>query len=256
MNIMQHFNRTNTPNYIIYRLKGGEWAAFVNKLTKDVRLCYIDNSDLHKHSTARKISPSEYLEKYILPDEPSIVSGDFGEILSFFAVIENYANKGFTLIYPRKWRWKENRNKPAPGTDAVMFHITNPRKHSSEDFVVSVESKMKAVNSAEHRIQTAIDHAAKDKLSRLAKTLIWLEEKHARHGSEEQRKIVERFTDPATYGTFKKFHKAIAILDSTLETSEISKAFTNPEGVTVIVFSVEDLKKAYEDTRNNVLKSI
>ena len=68
--------------------------------------------------------------------------------------------------------------------------------------------------------------------------------------------LVERYKDPATYGSYQKTHKAIAILDSNLEVDETSKAITNGQGVSVIVFSIEDLKKAYEDTRINILKSV
>jgi len=145
MEIIKHFDRTNTADYIIYHLKIKEWSDFVNKFKDEMRLCYIANNELHRLCTKGNISASEFLEKYILPDEPTVMSGDFGELFSYFVVIENFGNKGFTLFAPRKWRWKDDRNKPAPGSDAVMFHIANPEKYSPQDFVISVESKMKSV---------------------------------------------------------------------------------------------------------------
>lgn len=115
---------------------------------------------------------------------------------------------------------------------------------------------MKAVASTDHRIQEAVNGATLDKKTRMAKTLIWLEEKHAREGDKDLVKYIQRYNDPATHGIFKKEFKAIAIVDQTLEAGETGKAFTNPQNVTVIVFSIEDLKKAYQDTRTNILKSV
>jgi hypothetical protein len=256
MDLLPHFSKTIAANFIIYRLKSSEWNDFVNKLANEVRLCYIDNSELHRLSAIRNLSKAEFLEKYIIPSKPIIKSGDFGEILCFFSVIENLRNKGLSVFAPRKWRWKDNKNTPCPCSDVVMFNVANPKKPTAQDTVITVESKMKAVYSKEHRIQNAIDDAAKDKLTRLAKSLNWLEEKYAKQGSEDQRKTVERFKDPATYGTFQKQHKAVAILDSAFEAGEIAKPVTNTHGIVVIVFSINDLKKVYEETRLNVFKSI
>jgi len=256
MKILQHFDRSNNASHILYRLKKGEWAQFIAKLPEEFRKCYITDKALDELCIERKISRSEFLEKYILPDEPTIKSGDFGEILCLHAVIENFDNKGLVLFAPRKWRWKDSRNKAAPGADAILFHVANPKKPTKKDILVTLESKMKAVSSKAHRIQDAIDGATTDKLTRMAKTLSWLEEKYAKHGSEDKRQLVERFKDPATFGDFQKQFKAIAIMDSSFEVDETSKAINNPHGVTVIVFSIEELKKTYEDTRVNIIKSV
>lgn len=256
MNILSYFDRINTANHIIYRLKKGEWKNFINKLPDEFRLCYISDENLNILSLKAEITNKLYLEKYILPDEPSIKSGDFGEMLCYHAVVEHYFGKGIVLIGPRKWEWKDNRNKPAPGTDVILFHISNLNKPTKKDILVTVESKMKTVNSKKNRIQDAIDGATNDRLSRMSKTLSWLEEKYAKMGEEKKRKLIERFKDPATFGNYKKKHKAIAILDRSVETNETSKTITNVQNVFVIVFSIDDLKKAYENTRTNILNSV
>jgi hypothetical protein len=256
MKILAHFDRSNKANYILYRLKKGEWTNFIGKLPDEFRKCYITDKALDELSTERGITKSEFLEKYVLPDEPTIKSGDFGELLCFHAVIENFEGKGLLLFAPKKWQWKDNRNKAAPGADAILFHIANLKKPSKKDILITIESKMKAVNSKEHRIQDAIDGATTDKLTRMAKTLSWLEEKYARYGAEARRQLVERFKDPATYGDYQKQYKAVAIMDSDFEADETSKAISNIQGVTVIVFSIKELKKAYEDTRTNTIKSV
>lgn len=255
MEILEHFDRNNAADFITYRLKAAEWDDFINKLPDDFRLSYISNKGLGELATVNGITKSEFLEKYVLPDDGKIKSGDFGEILSYFAVKENFEKKGIILDGPRKWRWKD-RNKAAQYTDSILFHLSNAKRYTTKDLLVTIESKMKATKSKEHRIQDAIDGALDDKLTRMAKTLIWLEEKYARLGRPEQRKKVERFKDPATHGTFNKQHKAIAILDESFETEETSKKIKKNKGITVIVILIKDLQKAYETSRVNIIKSV
>jgi len=256
MQILQHFDKSKTSDFIIYRLKDKEWDVFVNKLTDDFRLCYISDNKLTDRASKASLTESEFLEKYVVPNAPTIKSGDFGELLSFFTVRENFEKKGIILFGPTKWRWKDNKDKPAPGVDSVLFHIVNPKKFTDKDLLVTIESKMKAVKSSKHRIQKAIDDATRDKLSRLSKTLNWLEEKYAKQGKEEARKMVQRFNDPATNGNFQKQYKAVAILDSILETGETALAVNNPHGIIVIVFSIKELQRAYEETRTNIINSV
>lgn len=254
MEILKHFDKVVQNGFHIYRLKDAEWQEFIDKLTTDFRISYISNSELKTLAAKNNITESEFLEKYVLPDDGKIKSGDFGEMLSHFAVIENFDKKGILLVGPRKWRWKD-RNKAAQYSDSILFHIPNPKKFTKKDLLVTIESKMKAVASNKHRIQDAIDGATDDKLSRMAKTLIWLEEKYARLGKPQQRIIAERFKDPATHGSYETKHKAIALMDKNFEADEISKAVVNTNGVTVIVFSIKELQKVYEQTRVNVIKS-
>ena len=256
MQILQHFVKANTNNHIIYRLKVAEWNQFIDKLTDDFRLCYISDSSLDDSARKVNITASRFLEKYVLPTEPIIKSGDFGEMLCYFMVKEHLESKSVLLCAPRKWRWKDNKNSPAPGVDAIMFHIANKTKFTNKDMVVTIESKMKAVRSKRHRIQDAINGARKDRLTRLAKTLDWLEEKYAKLGKNKSRAMIERFKDPATHGNYKKVHKAVAILDGTLEAAETRRPIKNSKGIIVLVFSIRDLRRAYEQTRMNIIASV
>lgn len=256
MKVLEHFDRINKEHHILYRLKKGEWGNLIGKLPVDFRKCYITDKALDELSKERGITKSAFLLKYVIPDEPVIKSGDFGEILSYHVLIENFESKGLFLFAPKKWRWKDSRNLAAPGSDAIFFHVSNPKKPTKKDFLVTIESKMKAVNSKKHRIQDAIDGATKDKNTRMAKTLSWLEEKYARQGKEEKRKLIERFKDPASYGDFQKQFKAILLMDSDFEADETGKTISNTENVTVIVFSIDEIQKAYETTRINIINSV
>lgn len=198
MKIIQHFNKIITKGLIIYRLNEAERGDFLEKLPNKFRACYISKSRLENRSKKISIKACDFLDKYILPDDPSIKSGDFGELLCYYLVNENFKTKGITLFAPKKWKWKESKNKPTPCTDCIMFYIDPSHKDSHKDMLITVESKMKISKSKSHRIQDAINDANKDKLSRMVKTLNWLEEKYAKLGKDAERNMIVRFKDPAT----------------------------------------------------------
>jgi len=255
MDILTHFSRNDKEDMIVYKIKEEELDDFINKLTDGFRNCYIFDSELKKQAKTLNKTQSEFLENYILPDIGNVKSGDFGEMLSYHVIIEKYREKGILLSGPKKWRWKD-RNKPAPHSDVILFHISDSKKPSSDDLLITAESKMKATNSKSHRVQDAIDGAIKDKLSRMVKTLIWLNERYARNGQIKSKNNLARFMDPSTYGTYQKIHKAIAIIDSEFEKEDIDKYISNEECIVVIVFSIKKLLEGYEKTFDNIINSV
>ena len=255
MQILTHFNLERTDKLYIYRLRPDATEAFISEITTEFRRCYIEDEDLEEISFRNQMSKADFLEKYVVPDIGNIKSGDFGEILSFFSMLENSLSKRLLFSGPHKWLWKD-RNKAAQYTDAVAFHVKELGMPSTQDILVSIESKMKATKQAAHRIQDAIDGANKDRLDRLAKTLLWLQEKYARIGDLNNRKLVERFIDPSLFGTYIKVFKAMAILDSEFEEEELSLSTTGSEGIVVVVFSLANLKLIYERNRQNMFESV
>lgn len=250
MEILKYFDKVDHEDIHIYRLKTGELDNFIKELTVDFRLSYISDDDLDGLSAKNELTKSEFLEMFILPNKGNIKSGDFGEIFSFHAVIENFSNKGIELIGPYKWMWKD-RNKAAQYSDALLFG-----SNGTQDLIVTIESKMKATKSKAHRLQDAIDGSEDDKLTRMSKTLFWLQEKYARLGDVENRKLAERYAYPAKFGAFKKIYKAIAIVDEEFEADEIGNEFTKSDDIVVLLFSICELKKAYEETRLNIINSV
>lgn len=255
LDILKHFDKSAVNGFTLYKLKDSEWQDFLDKLPNDFRVCYVSDKKLNKLSTILGITQKDFLEQYILPEKGNIKSGDFGEIFSYYVVLENFRNKGLTFFGPMKWRWKD-KEKAAQYADAILFHIADDTKYTKDDQLVTIESKMKAANPSGHRIQDAIDGAKEDKLTRMVKTLNWLEEKYAKKGKIDEVELTKRFKDPVLYGTYKKIHKAIAIIDNTFEKDELTKTINNPENIVVIVFSMKDLKKIYEETLENIKKSV
>jgi hypothetical protein len=254
--IKQFFSHVEEDGFHIYRLNISETESFLDAINEEFRKCYILDKDLIEKSSKIDVSKKEYLEQNILPSVGKIKSGDFGEILTCFFVKEHWSQKGFMLICPRKLIWKIDRNKAMPFTDVVGFYREDIMKSSSNDFIVSAESKMKATRSPAHRIQQAIDGAKEDKITRLAKTLGWLKEKYARDGNAELRKFVIRYSDPVNHGTYNKIYKAFTIIDSKFETNELRRPINNDEGITLIIISMNNLKDVYEENLKKIIESV
>jgi hypothetical protein len=256
MDLLRYFIFEKTEHFFIYRLNPENKEDFLNEITSEFRQCYITDKKLRKNANDNQISASKFLEEFILPSVGNIKSGDFGEMLSYFFVIEHYTSNGTVIFAPRKWRWKEERNKASPFSDAVGFYREDESSPSDNDFVVCVESKMKATKSDKHRIQEAIDGANKDRVSRLGKTLCWLREKYAKGGVAGMRKYIERYSDPVGKKTFKKFFKAFAIIDNKLETQELSQLIKNADGISIIIITMEHLRDIYEENLKRIIISV
>ncbi len=87
----------------------------LGEFPNEFRKCYITDNSLSNSSKSLSISKAEFLKKYIIPDKPNVISGDFGEILSFFAVKENFHSKGIPVNGPLKWLFKNDKNNPVKG---------------------------------------------------------------------------------------------------------------------------------------------
>lgn len=255
MKILKYFTKSYEKDIVVYRLRQDKFDEFISKLTIDFRRSYISDKNLTKLSKENLVTKAEFLEKYLLPSVANIISGDFGEIFCFHAVIEKYTSNGIELMGPYKWMWKD-RNKPAPYSDVVLYNIANKKKFSKEDLLVSIESKMKATKSSSSRIQDAIDGANEDKLSRLSKTLFWLEEKYAKLGDVGSRKIIERFSNPSKHGQYSTTYKAIALLDKSFEDQELGEDIVNENNIIVVIFSFNELKRIYENLKQNIIDSV
>jgi hypothetical protein len=255
MELLKHFKEEHKDFVLLY-LKDDEWEEFLYKLPIEYRKSYITDSDLERRVKNFSTSPQIELSE-ILPTEGNIKSGDFGEILTYFLLTERHKNQN--VNGPRKWRWKQEKNVPAPYTDVILFSIKSG-KPSINDLLISAESKMKStINKDYHPIQNAIDGAEKDYVSRIANSLSWLRKKHKDESLKEGAPVerlksyvdsIERFIKSETLGEYTKQLKAVAFVDKSFLTNEIMKEVSLPSvtGILleVIVVSIKDLKTAYE----------
>lgn len=264
MKLLNHFDEEK-KGFVVLNLKDAEWDEFVSKLPTEYKSCYITDEDLQNRITNFSSSKEKEFSE-LLPDAGNIMSGDFGEILSYFLFKEKHIKQ--KVDGPKKWRWKQEKNVAAPYTDVILFSVKKLSEPSSEDLLISVESKMKSTASKDyHPIQNAIDGAEKDYVSRMASSLSWLRKKYkdeslkAGASIEESVRLVgvlERFIKSETIGEYTKELKAIAFVDKTFLNDEIKKGVTMPSingtNLEIVVVSVKDLQKAYQKVFEEIPK--
>ncbi len=265
MEIIKHFT-IEKKTFTVLSLNDAEWDSCFSIFPDSFLDCYVTKEDLDQRiSTFGKTRTVELGE--ILPTEGNIQSGDFGEIICYFIFKEMY--KRLNADGPKKWRWKQQNNTPAPFTDVLLFHKVNKVKPHRNDHLISVESKMKAVTNKSYQpIKNAIEGAEKDYVSRIAQTLVWLRKKYKdeslKVGASKSELIelvnqVERYINSETTGEYVKHLKAVAIVDKSFVDDELSIAYTTPtlNGVEfeIIVVSVKDLQKAYQKVYSDILST-
>lgn len=249
MNIFALFNKIKKNDFSKFELKVSEWDNIKDYLKLHAKECYLTDSEVIRVQSMTLDERKEYLKTNILPSEGNKKSGDFGEIFSYFFIHHEYEGNRINLYGPKKWKWKQDKNTPAPYSDVVFFHMRDQNKPHSKDFILSLESKMAATKppNDENRIQHAIDGAEKDRLNRLAKTISWLETKYERDNLQDKLPIIRRFKDPTNL-PYNRIHYAIAIFDILYTENEISKGYSKPVNeIRLYILSINDLQKLYEE---------
>jgi len=264
MDLIQHFEEEIDGNLIILSLKNSEWNNFLLKLPLECRRCFIEDTDLAEliknFSWCHETEMSE-----ILPDDPSIKSWDFWEIITYFLFKEIY--KRNSVDWPKKWQLKESKNVAAPYSDVILYSIKDMNNYSEDDLLISIESKMKATaNRSRHPIQLAIDWAKKDHITRRANSLAWLKKVYKTEASKwiEQSKYinlvkqVERFINSEEFGEYSKVAHAIALVEQSFLPDEKVKVINIPSelGVEFKVHLVwiENIKEMYEKLYSEIKK--
>lgn len=191
-----------------------------------------------------------------LPDAGSTMAGDFGEILVYLyqASKEHPAR----ALGPKKWRLKQDRTKPAPHSDVVHFVLPSWPSSSENDLLLCSEVKTKSTNGGSSPIKSAIEDSAKDRTSRLARTLVWLRERALFEPlGDVQLAHLDRFINATEHPAAKKRFRAVAVICKSLVNRELVDAPTEASpDYTVVVIAVPDLQKTYtevfESARNSV----
>jgi hypothetical protein len=107
---------SDTP-FLVVRAEAAESEKWAELLGVPARRCYIADDKLVKRARAANVGGSAIAAAKI-PDPGSVMSGDFGEILTafFFAARTLPA----VSIDPVRWRYKADRTKAAPYSDVVQ----------------------------------------------------------------------------------------------------------------------------------------
>ena len=226
-----------------------------NLLVQEIPDCYITQADISAQINRTGLTASEILQSK-LPDPGSVMSGDFGELITLFYLSEETT---VTTESIKKWRYKQDRNKPAPHSDVVIIHRKHTDRPSKDDFVICAEAKARASSSQSEPIESAVRDSAKDKTGRLARTLVWLKDKAIAHENADTIKFIKRFTDDLLNTEFKKHYKAVAIIDRSFLDEELLKALEIPaqnEEFEVLVLGITDLKALYENSFSRAVAEV
>jgi hypothetical protein len=191
-----------------------------------------------------------------LPDTGSIMSGDFGEVLTLFYL---GSERSEVVKKIKKWRFKEDRKKAAPHSDVIILYREHADIPSKNDFVICAESKAKATDSNSKPIENSIIGYEKDNIGRLGRTLVWLREKAIDHENAESIDFIKRFTDNILDTKFSKKYRAVAIIDREYLDKELAKSLKLPDQndeFEIIVLGISNLKNLYEQSFSRAISEV
>jgi hypothetical protein len=233
-----------TP-YRLIRVSEETAAGWAEAMGVALRRCYVTDAVLEERAQALGLTKSEVLASK-LPDPGPIMSGDFGEVVAYF--YHAAAEHDLVAFGPKKWRLKEARTKPAPYSDVVQFVLPTWPQPSEEDMIICSKVKAKATAGAFSPISAAVTGCMQDRLSRLAKTLVWLRDRAIGENlGIVQLDHLDRFINATDYPPASKRYCAIAVICSTLVDGEIAKGAPQqePTEYSLIILSVPELREVY-----------
>lgn len=238
------FSVEQKVSYRFISVTPAQATALPTALGMAIRRCYI--SDEKVSTQAIKHPPATKVIAAALPDPGAVMSGEFGEILTYF--YQGSTAPPTAVVGLRRWHLKQDRNKAAPYSDVVHLVLPDWPNPSLYDAVLCSEVKAKSTKSKFEPIKKAIEGCETDRISRLAGTLSWLRER-AITGATEGASVeqLNRFIEPAGLPTAIKKFQAVAVVCDSLVTEEIAKApATRSPDYEVVVISVPKLKDTYE----------
>jgi len=260
MKILEHFNITQLEadiDCVLLKLNSEEKDIFLSKLPDDFRKCYVTDKKLKNNISKLRLSKKEIIQSYI-PKPGNVMSGEFGEIISYFLLKEKYLP--LELRGPKKWRSKIDSERPIQYSDIVLFYKKDASKPSKDDLIVTAESKMKATrDTRNHPIQNALNGSIDDSTRRLAITLTWLRERAIKKSKQNNIDYLDRFIKPVAFGAYKKDFKAIAIIDMRLLDDEIEKDLDTDncvDDLELIIITMDNLKAIYEETYQSIPETV
>lgn len=238
------FHHEKDDPYVLVRVSDEHASSWADILGVAVRRCYVSDSIVNERAAALGVNKEEIIAAK-LPDPGATMAGDFGEILVYF--YQGVSALPAAALGPVKWRLKQDRTNPAPHSDVVHFVLPSWPKSTVDDVVLCSEVKTKSTAGCSNPIQSAIEDCAKDRMSRLGRTLVWLRERALIEPlGDVQLAHLERFINATEHPPASKRFRAVAVVCQSLVDAELASApRTGSPEYTVVVIAVPDLKKTY-----------
>lgn len=229
--------------YVLVRVPEELARTWGDILGIPVRRCYVSDNLLRKQS-AEVGRPQRELIAARLPDPGSVMSGDFGEIVVYLYQA-GYVHPA-PVLGPKKWRLKQDRTKAAPHSDVIHFVVPHWPQASADDAILCAEVKSKATDTEFAPVLRAIEGCSKDRTSRLAKTLQWLQERALFEPHGVPLEVIERFVHAAEHPPCTKQFRAVAVVCSSLVEGALEDApKVQPQDFSVVVIAVPHLRDTY-----------
>lgn len=267
--ISDYFTRQNTyaaQGIDLYVFDETRTAAFVQDCLLPFRRAYLTDEKVDRLEAKGKNSRQDIINRR-LPDPGDVMSGDFGEILTFYMATELWSAD--TNVRPMKWRFKDDPKKASPKTDVVLFRLVNDAQHpDANDKMVTYEAKAHATPiSGKYKIHKqkpkitykdgkdccsfvdAVFDADTDRASRAAESLIYLKNKAEDSDDDELMDVLLRYEKSYTQPYIAE-HSAVVIVESSDLANQMARIpsdlMTTFPGIAVYCMPIKDLKAIYE----------
>lgn len=252
---------------VLYVFDEAKTVSFVTECLLPFRRAYLSDEKLD-FLESKKQNPRTDIINRRLPDPGCVMSGDFGEILTYYMATELWSPQ--VNYKPMKWRFKDDSKKSSPKTDVVVFHLVNDVNHPEiKDKVITYESKTRATQISgtykTHKHKSAITYkdgkkqctfvdavfdADHDRASRAAESIIYLKNKAEDSNDDEFMSVLKRFDKGFTVPYETEFY-AVAIVESSDLDNQIARIpadlMTTFPDIILYCMPIKDLEKVYED---------
>jgi hypothetical protein len=251
---------------VLYVFDDTRTTAFVTECLIPFRRAYLSDEKLCKIE-AKKQNPREDIIKRRLPDPGDVMSGDFGEILTYYMATELWSPD--VNYKPMKWRFKDDPKKASPKTDVILFRFVNDVNHpDANDRLITYEIKAHAKPiSGKYKVHAhkrsisykdgkdcctfidAVFDADRDRASRAAESIIYLKNKAEDEDNDEFMEVLKRF-DHGYSTPYNTQYNAVAVIESTDIDNQISRMpsdlMTTFPDIVLYCMPIKNLQQVYE----------
>ncbi len=242
-------------------------ASFVQDCLVPFREAYIATDKLNHIVSHFPTTRKEAISRR-LPRKGKVMSGDFGEILSFYMACQIWSPS--VNVIPMKWRFKDSKKDASKYTDVILFELHDADNPSVDDAMFTYEVKTCASGlgngiykvhvkpsyknykdgKLECTIIEAVFDANKDAVERAAETIPYLLTRCEDENLYDLHKQIYRFRK-AEKTTYKKEYNAVAIVDSSTLAKQMYRMpgdllTMHPNVKNVYCIPMENLKNVYE----------
>ena len=252
---------------LFYVFDNNKANSFVADCLVPFREAYITNDDVDRVVKDFSKTREDVIQRR-LPEKGKVMSGDFGEILTFYLASQIWSPTANVL--PMKWRFKDKKSDASHYTDIMLFELKDESNPSVDDALYTYEVKTRATNlpnavypthkkkafvtykdgKQECTFIEAVVDANKDAVERAAETIPYLLTRCEDLGLTELHAKINRFSNPVDK-TYRKEYNAVAVIDSSTLSEQMDRLpadllSSHPNVGRVFCVPMDNLKEIYE----------